>query len=117
MSWLNTEEIFALIDLVDSGRGSCKEKASKVLDSPLSKMFTQFRVHASEAKECLLAAISRREDLSGLSKDCTELIVGQDQGEKARVEGLSGSNCEKRIKDKIFSHLKSEDVPSRSSVL
>jgi hypothetical protein len=36
-------------------------------------------VHASEAKECLLAAISRREDLSGLSKDCTELIVGQDQ--------------------------------------
>ncbi len=44
-------------------------------------------------------------------------IVGQDQGEKARVEGLSGSNCEKRIKDKIFSHLKGEDVPSGSSVL
>ena len=75
MSWLHKEEIFALIDLVDSGRGSCEEKASKVLDSPLSNMFTQFRVHASEAKECLLAAISRREDLSGLSKDCTELIT------------------------------------------
>jgi len=74
MSWLHTEEIFALIDLLDSRNGSYEEKASRIFDSPLAKMFGQFRICDSEAEECLIAAFSGREDLSGLSKDCTELI-------------------------------------------
>lgn len=39
MSWLHTEEIFALIDLLDSRNGSYEEKASRIFDSPLAKMF------------------------------------------------------------------------------
>ncbi|MBN2218752.1 MAG: hypothetical protein JW697_00585 [Kosmotogaceae bacterium] len=86
MSWLNTEEIFALIDLIDSSNDSYEERFKRVLATPLAGMFGQFHIRDSEARECLIAAFSRREDLSGLSKDCTELIAYTDKIRERKQE-------------------------------
>ena len=50
MSWLNTEEIFALIDLIDSSNDSYEERFKRVLATPLASMFKQFHVRDSEAR-------------------------------------------------------------------
>ncbi len=75
MEWLHIEPILTLIDFIDSGSTEFAEQTDKVFSSSLRKMFTQFHIKDSESRKCLMAALSRTEDLSGFSKDCTELLA------------------------------------------